>query len=1150
MRQASKQNLKHIILSIQRIKRFVLILIISLIVLSGGFDLSATSASGPSSNRLLNYQIRLTDISGNLISDGTYNLKLTVYDASSGGNQLYTVCSADGSATGTPTAVQVSMFSGVGSILIGDTSNVCASGSAVAMPATLFNNTLMYLGVTVGTDSEMTPRKRIVGTGYAMNADRLDDLETSYNGGTAAYVPVTDSNGNLTLTGNPQGSGVAQGTLTINPATADANEALFGVALGGSSRFVVDEDGDAAISRSLAIGASSTSAMFDVLGSFSADSGTTNNVAELRLTTPVDTSGTNIHQLLNIDAEIGASSGGNNTVNLIAIDALTGSAYVALNAFNLGTLTGSVAEEVAFRIGEGWDATFKSEQTATGGTDIAFSFDTENDLADADTLVSFKEQGTQKARIKADGSFVVGSASTTYGDGLIESSGALAINTNGQDVGIGTAPSSVKLHVFDTDAGTSSLLSILRLDRQTSGTAAAGLGVSMDWFLEDAAGNSDQASRIDVLWDDATNNSEDAHLSFSLADGGALTEVARMDDDGYFGVKTLGAATANDLCYDTTTISGLYALTACSGSSQRFKENIEDLVVDIDKVLSLRPVNFDWKDQWVPDGEGGFRNMKQSGPSVGLIAEEVAALIPEIVKYDSNGLISGLEYKLLSVYELAVLKQHHTELSRALKLAENSGSAYIISPNETGATEEQLTFNSKEISFQGSVKRNETMEEKVLEFSLRNTIESADNSRLSILNDEQVEIAYFGQNGDLAIKRRLYLMSESDPQTSRYIFYDDSTGPGGDFIRTNAAGWSTSQNDFAEMFASDDNLEAGELVMLDTGSALKVKRANNEHETNGYLLSGIVSTRPGFLAGVNEAYSYPIALQGRVPARVNTENGPILIGDPIAISSEPGVGMRATQPSYVVGIALENYSGSEDEEDSLIVVFLKTGWYNGTDVEQPNVDISAKFGEIASYNNVLDMGGYPIIGIGALEGIDGLWSIDGSGKLTAKEVEAEDVQAGELTVKANDSKTTIGEGVVPNGSSNFVVENPAIRYNSRIFVTFFGNVEGNWWVAERTDGRFVIVLSKVATNDIPFEYWILDVVDERTSPSIEGDEDVLASVIVEAPIIDAILEESVDVEQEAPIESSDDDDDHPGQAAIEDVENIDVLPGEEIPIAE
>jgi hypothetical protein len=152
-------------------------------------------------------------------------------------------------------------------------------------------------------------------------------------------------------------------------------------------------------------------------------------------------------------------------------------------------------------------------------------------------------------------------------------------------------------------------------------------------------------------------------------------------------------------------------------------------------------------------------------------------------------------------------------------------------------------------------------------------------------------------------------------------------------------------------------------------------------------------------------------------------------------------------------------------------------------------------------------------------------------------------------VKANDSKTTIGEGVVPNGSSNFVVENPAIRYNSRIFVTFFGNVEGNWWVAERTDGRFVIVLSKVATNDIPFEYWILDVVDERTSPSIEEGEDVLASVIVEAPIIDAILEELVDVEQEAPIESPDDDD-HPEQAAIEDVENIDALPGEEIPIAE
>ncbi|HCC22027.1 TPA: hypothetical protein DEP86_01335, partial [Candidatus Uhrbacteria bacterium] len=81
--------------------------------------------------------------------------------------------------------------------------------------------------------------------------DLLDDLNTSNAGGTSAFVPITDSSGNLTLTGNPQGAGVTQGSLTVNPATADANEILFGVALGGVTRFSVDEDGDVVIAGRL-----------------------------------------------------------------------------------------------------------------------------------------------------------------------------------------------------------------------------------------------------------------------------------------------------------------------------------------------------------------------------------------------------------------------------------------------------------------------------------------------------------------------------------------------------------------------------------------------------------------------------------------------------------------------------------------------------------------------------------------------------------------------------------------------------------------------------------------------------------------------------------------------------------------------------------
>src|SRR5687767_1036718 len=82
---------------------------------------SLAHASGPSSNRVLNYQIRLTDSSGIPVANGTKNIKLTFFTAASGGTQLYTACSANGTPTGTPTAVVATFTNGTATVLIGDT---------------------------------------------------------------------------------------------------------------------------------------------------------------------------------------------------------------------------------------------------------------------------------------------------------------------------------------------------------------------------------------------------------------------------------------------------------------------------------------------------------------------------------------------------------------------------------------------------------------------------------------------------------------------------------------------------------------------------------------------------------------------------------------------------------------------------------------------------------------------------------------------------------------------------------------------------------------------------------------------------------------------------------------------------------------------
>src|SRR5690606_21128669 len=204
--------------------RYSALVTLAIMVWIGGIP---ALASAPAANRMLNYQLRLTNPSGIAVANGVQELRLTIYDAASGGNQLYSVCTDDGLFDGTPTAVEVMFTSGVGSTLIGDTSVTCASGTAVAMPDDLFTNNALFLGVTVGADAEMTPRKRIVSSGYAMNADRLDNLETSNAGGTDAFVPVTDSSGNFTLT---QDVNFANDTFVV-----DSSGSMVGIGAGTPS---------------------------------------------------------------------------------------------------------------------------------------------------------------------------------------------------------------------------------------------------------------------------------------------------------------------------------------------------------------------------------------------------------------------------------------------------------------------------------------------------------------------------------------------------------------------------------------------------------------------------------------------------------------------------------------------------------------------------------------------------------------------------------------------------------------------------------------------------------------------------------------------------------------------------------------------------
>jgi hypothetical protein len=107
-----------------------------------------------------------------------------------------------------------------------------------------------------------------------------------------------------------------------------------------------------------------------------ADAGTTRNIVEIAFTSPVDTTGTNVHNALNIDVEVGNASGGTNAVNAIAIDNITGDAQVVATGVLVGT---------GFDIGLDMQGT-KLELDADNDTSIIASTDDQIDFEIAGAL--------------------------------------------------------------------------------------------------------------------------------------------------------------------------------------------------------------------------------------------------------------------------------------------------------------------------------------------------------------------------------------------------------------------------------------------------------------------------------------------------------------------------------------------------------------------------------------------------------------------------------------------------------------------------------------------------------------------------------------------------------------------------------------------
>lgn len=152
--------------------------------------------------------------------------------------------------------------------------------------------------------------------------------------------------------------------------------------------------------------------------------------------------------------------------------------------------------------------------------------------------------------------------------------------------------------------------------------------------------------------------------------------------------------------------------------------------------------------------------------------------------------------------------------------------------------------------------------------------------------------------------------------------------------------------DLAEDYtAADDSIQAGDLVVISDNKV--VDENGDEISTKGVLrkshgpyerkLIGVISSDPGVLLGNKDASAEDavlqrhLALTGRVPVKVSSENGVIKTGDYLTSSSIPGVAMKAVKSGVVVGQALEDYNGAGV---GLISGFVKASYFNGESLEE------------------------------------------------------------------------------------------------------------------------------------------------------------------------------------------------------------------------
>jgi hypothetical protein len=134
------------------------------------------------------------------------------------------------------------------------------------------------------------------------------------------------------------------------------------------------------------------------------------------------------------------------------------------------------------------------------------------------------------------------------------------------------------------------------------------------------------------------------------------------------------------------------------------------------------------------------------------------------------------------------------------------------------------------------------------------------------------------------------------------------------------AGSNVLLGDLAEYFPIAGSAEPGDVISMIDGSGERYMKSVTPYDSKAI---GIYSSNPTLTLN-DPSSGVPVGLQGRVPVKVTSENGPIKKGDYLTTAFTGGYAMKADKACYIVGRALEDFDG----EKGKILCLIETGCYN------------------------------------------------------------------------------------------------------------------------------------------------------------------------------------------------------------------------------